>query len=280
MESEQQHTSPAHAAEQLRQHQQVHDQVEQRGPSQAFAQFGLGIAILGALCLTALLFSAGPGTADRSKFIQVPQVPMLLSLPLLNGAAQRFGIRIRPSPKSWITVMILLLSFLTLSMLSISGVSYPWWLNVLLIAGFFIAIAAKPIRQLWSTRNTSDPERWMTLRLSPPAKRMTILVGVGISLVVAASPHSWFPLVSAGVFLTFLVLMIGWNQPWGLPRTGYEWGPFQWLAFAGALAAVFAVTILLARTDLVTTAATSTAGVVVLGVMVAAALLPLRARES
>lgn len=283
MESEEQHTWRADAAEQLRQHDHVRDQAEQHGPSRSFAHLGLGVAVAAAVYLAVLLFSFGTfdaRAAGGSTYVQTTLVPVLLSGPLLNGAAQRFSVRIRATPRLWIIVTILLAAFLTLSSLSIYGVGYPLWLNAIFTAGLFIAVAAQPIRQLRRPVESSATERWVNQPLSRPARRMTILIGVALALIVGTSPQSWYPLVSTGVMFAFLVLVLAWNAPWGVHRTGYEWGPLHWWGFALTMAVVFTMTILLAGTDWVSTALSVIAGVLVLVVMVTVALLPTRARET
>lgn len=269
----------------LRSHDEARERAEQRAPSRSFALFTLWGALFTAVYVGVFLFSFGgrtleeasPGLGTYSTSLLV--LPVLLFSSLASGARERFGVRTRPSPRYWIVMGIVVVSFLTLLVLTVAGISYPWWLTMLLPVALFTVMAFGPIRQLRRAR-TPDDERWVNEPLSRPARWTTAVTGTTLGAVAAVSPQSWFPVVQVVAWLLILVAIISYRSRWGLARTGFEWGPIHWAAFAVTVGILFALTALLVRTDWITAWVAVALGVIAVAFMITAALLPTRSRRN
>lgn len=223
------------------------------------------------------LEEATPGLGTYSTSLLV--FPILLFSSLASGARERFGVRTTPSPRYWIVVGIILASFLVLLVLAVVGISYPWWLTMFLPVALFAGMAFGPVRQLRKAR-TPDDQRWVNEPLSRPARWTTAVTGTTLGAVAAVSPQPWFPVVQVVASLLILVAIIGYRSRWGLARTGFEWGPIHWVAFAVTVGILFALTALLVRTDWITAWVAVALGVIAAAIMITAALLPTRARRN
>lgn len=226
------------------------------------------------------LFSFGATNANGYSHTVMLPLPVLIFGALISGTRERFSIRTKPSLGSWIAAGLVIAGFLTLGLLNVIEVGYPWWLNLGVAAAAFVTMAVGPVRQLRRARATADSHRWRNEPLNRPVRWTTALIGAGAGLAAATSTQAWSPIVSIAVMLLFATALTGLRAPWGLPRTGYEWGPIHWTAFGFAMAVLFLLTWLLARTDWVTTATSVAAGVLILLVMLLASFLPPRARRS
>ncbi len=205
--------------------------------------------------------------------------PVLIFSSLITGARERFSVRRGlPTPVYWIAYGLLVAVFLAQLALGIAGVSYPWWLNLVLPAATLVTMAAGPVRRLLSPK-TPTSDRWENHPLSAPARRMTVVVGVMLGLLAATSTWRWFSIVSVAVMLLLLVVLIGWRSRWGLPRTGYEWGPIHWAAFGIAVTVLFLLVVLFSLTKWVTTPVSVSAGLVVFVLMLISAFLPAQANR-
>ena len=202
-------------------------------------------------------------------------LPVLIASALLSGARDRFSIRTKPSIAQSIAYLVAIAAFLILGALSIVGGGYPWWLNVVVPGLLFVAMAGSSIRRLLDSRSGHDRERWLNLPMSLPARSSTTLVGVVFGVLVATSTYPWYSIASAVTLIAVLIAsLIGWRSPWGLPQTGYQWGPIHWLIFAAATATIFALVALSATSNLVTPATSLVIGGVVCALMVVGAFLP------
>ena len=269
----------------LRSHDETRERAEQRAASRPFALFMLGAAVAIAAYVGVFLFSFGgrsieestPGLGTYSTSLLV--FPILLFSVLVSGARERFGVRTTPSLHYWIAVGVILASFLALLALSVIGVTYPWWLTMFLPVALFGVMAFKPVRQLRNGR-TPDDERWVNEPLSRPARWTTAITGTTLGAVAAVSPQVWFPVVQVVVSVLILVAIIGYRSRWGLARTGLEWGPIHWGAFAITVGILFALTALLVRTDWITGWVAVALGLAAAAPMVIAAFLPIRAQRN
>jgi hypothetical protein len=285
MESEQPVTGPAYAAERLQGYAQVRARVERRGPSRAYAALQLWLALAMAAYAGALLISfagnppgdtaTGAGTYSSGLLV----FPVLLLSSLGSGARERFSIRTKPSPSYWVGYALIIGGFSALLAASVAGVAYPWWATLLVPVVLFVVMAASPIRQL-SRRGGCDVEQWRNEPLSRPVRRTTVLIGVAIALLAATSTQWWFPITSMATMLLLIVVLIGWRADWGLPRTGYEWGPMHWAAFGIVISVLFTLSVLLSNTGWITTPISITAGTLALLIMLFTAFLPRRPGRS
>ncbi|AIY00682.1 hypothetical protein ART_1083 [Arthrobacter sp. PAMC 25486] len=284
MENEQAYPSQDSAARQLRNYEALRSRTSLQGPSRAFALFTLWSAIIVAVYVAVFLFSFGGRTVNEvvsaggysSSGILV--FPVLLFSSLVRGARERFGIRTKPAPGHWIAYGLIIVGFMTLAGLSIAGVNYPWGLNLLVVVAIFVTMATGPIRQLRRSP-ASDSDRWGNEPLDRLARLSTTLIGVAAGLLAATITQAWFPLVSAVVMMSLVVVLIGWQARWGLPRTGYEWGPIHWMAFGIVVSVLFLLSVLLSHTSWITTPNSVSVGILVFLVMLIASFLPTRARH-
>lgn len=271
-------------ARMLRSHDETRERAEQRVPSRSLWLFMLWGAVVMAAYVGVFLFSFGGrsleeatpelGTYSTSLLV----FPILLLSVLVSGTRERFGVRTTPSPRYWIVAGIILASFLALLVLAVIGIGYPWWLTMFLPVALFAVMAFGPIRQLRKAR-TPDDERWVNEPLSRPARWTTVVIGITLGAVATASPQPWFPVVQVVASLLILVAIVGYRSRWGLARTGFEWGPIHWVAFAVTVGILFGLTALLVRTDWITTWVAVALGVIAAAIMVITALLPTRARR-
>lgn len=283
MESEPAPPSTGDAARLLQRHDETRDRVEQRTPSRAFASFMLWGAAVIAVSVGVFLLSFDPQPPDEvaagaGASTPLLIIPILIFSSLVSGARERFGVRTRPSPGYWIAVGVILAGVLGLQVSIIAGLVYPWWLNLLLPTALFAVMAAGPIRQLRRAR-TPEEERWTSEPLNQPARSTTTLIGVVLGTVAATSTQPWSPLVQMAIVALIVVALIGYRSRWGLPRTGFEWGPIHWAAFGITVGILFLLTALLTRTDWIDTWVAVALGVVAAAVMVLTSLLPARTRR-
>ena len=284
MESDSGFVSAEDAVTRLQQHDSVRARAERSGPSRGYAW----LLILSALVLSVYVgvflfafygFDPYTGTGGYS-YTNLLVLPILLFSALVNGARERFSIRKKPSIAQWIAYLVTFAAFMILAGLSVAGVSYPRWLNLLVAGALFAAIAVAPIRQLVSAHATTRSEPWVNERLSVPVRWTTASIGVVVGVLAAASASTWFPIASSAIMLgSLIVALVGWRARWGLPRTGYEWEPVHWVVFGIAITLTFTLTALL-------TASTSTpiwlplaVGASAFALMLTASLLPLRFRQ-
>ena len=80
--------------------------------------------------------------------------------------------------------------------------------------------------------------------------------------------------------LLLFVVLIGWRADWGLPRTGYEWGPMHWAAFGIVISVLFTLSVLLSNTGWITPPISITAGTLALLIMLFTAFRPRRPGRS
>lgn len=277
--------SPTVAAARLQSLDDIRGAVQDRGPSRALAQLQLWGAVVLGVYVGVFLFSFGAPAVDQVAsvgggyvYTSILLFPVLLFSGLSGGARERFGIRRKASRGTGIAYVLFLAAFMALLVLTIAGIPYPWFANLIVAALLFATLAAVPIRQLSKRVGVSLGERWVNEPLSIPVRWCTALIGAAAALVVGASTLQIFPVISVVVMLSLVLALIGWRASWGLPRAGYEWGPIHWSAFGVTMTVLFVMVLLLTRTTWITTPVAVTAGVFVLAIMLIAALLP-RARN-
>ena len=272
------------AARLLRGNDEVRERVERRGPSRSFALFMLGLAAVVAVYLGVFMLSFGSRSIDEmatsvGTYSNALLFPFLIFTSLVSGARERFDIRRKPSPGYWIALGLVVVAFCIPLVAMFNEVVYPRWMNLLAPVAVFVAMAASPIRQL-RLANTSDSAQWASEPLSRPVRWTTSAIGVATGLIAATSTQPWFPIVSWSTLILLLVVLASWLAPWGLPRTGFEWGPLHWGAFLIAVSILYALTLLLTRTTWITTWIAVGAGVTIAAVLLVAASLPARPRHA
>ena len=216
--------------------------------------------------------SVGGGYAYTSMLL----FPVLLFSGLSSGARERFSIRRKASRGFRVAYILLVAAFMTLLILTIAGIQYPWIANLLVAAALFITMGAMPIRQLARGLKQPSGERWINEPLTGPVRWSTALIGAASGLVAGTSTLWLYPVISVVVMLALIIVLIGWRASWGLPRAGYEWGPLHWTVFGVTISVLFLMALLLTRTTWITTPLAITAGVAAFVVMLIAARLPRR----
>lgn len=215
----------------------------------------------------------GLGTLSTTLLV----APILIFGSLAAGTRERFGTRTTAPLRSWIAYAILGVGFLGLMVATVAGLSYPWWLNLAVPGALFIVMASGPIRKL--RRAHPDDEPWPNAPLSPPARRVTAIIGVALGVAAALSSQPWFAFVQLPLMLLLMGSLIAYRTRWGLPQVGIEWGPLHWRAFGVVTGILFGLCAILTRTDWASLWLTIPLGVVVTTLMVSAAILPRRARD-
>lgn len=272
------------AASQLRQHDAVRARAERGGLSRGYAW----LLVLGSLFVSIYVgvflfafygFDASTGTGGYS-YTNLLVLPVLFFSALVSGARERFSVRKKPPFAQWIGLGVVFAAIMVLAGLSVASVTYPGWLNPLVAVALFAVSAAAPIRQLLSARGASTSEPWENKRLSVPVQWTTAAIGAVIGILAAASASTWFPIASAGLMLgSLIVALLGWRARWGLPRTGYEWGPLHWAAFGIAITLTFTLVALLADNSSIPAWFHVAVGPSVFALMAIASRMPPRSRR-
>lgn len=252
----------------------------ERRPSRGYWWLMLWSSVLTASYLGAYLFTFGGSTvaeaSERGCYAPtwVMLTPVLILSSLLSGARERFNIRATPSPVHWACYGLVMAGFITLGALSISGIAYPWWLNLLVPLVLFATMAATPLRGLASSsRGSSEP--WVSAPLSGASRVMTVLIGAAIGLLLVTSAHRLAAAISGVVVMALLIAVLAsWRTAFGLPRVGYQWGWIHWACFGACAMIVFACVVLTTYASWFTAVPTLAAGVLVWIIMGAAAFVP------
>lgn len=276
--SDDDYLSASSAAEQLRIHEAVRDRSEGRGPSRGYPLLLLWSAVVLSVYVGAFLWASssrsGTGGLGTGAYVSVFLLPTLIFSSLIGGARERFSVRAKPSTLQRVAYALVFSSFGVLLVLGIAAVSYPWWLNLAVAVAMFVVTAVGPLRQL-RTAAGRDPERWMNHPLSRPAQWTTALIGVAAGLLAATSAQRvLYSVVSVGTMVVLVVVLIAWRSRWGLPRTGYEWGPIHWSAFGVTMTLLFGLGVVLYRTNWITAPLGIAVGAVIFATMFASSLLP------
>lgn len=233
----------------------------------AFASAYVGIWI----AVTTLSLSVGFTSAAMTL---LPTI--LLYTGLVTGSRERFSVRTRTSIRDVVVIIPAMIAFLVFALLSLAGVTYPWWLGIVVGGALFAGLGGSAIVKLVSSpRPASRSTPWRSEPLSRPARTVTALVGVALGVVVALAP---FPMASsiATVVILLLVIMatVTPGSKLSLASTGFEWGAIHWVGFGIAVAIVYATTLLFPLTTLGSPLGAILCGVVTAAALVIAAFLP------
>jgi hypothetical protein len=267
----------ASAAEFLTRQAEIRARVEdtERLGSRGYSWLMLATALLSSVYVVILLsaLSASGNGAPAGGYMYLLLLPVLLFSSLINGAKDRFAVRRKYSIAGIASYTVAFAAFAALGILAIGGAAYPWWLNVVVGVAVFAAIGASPLRRLWSSRRVLGRKRWRTEALAAPARWTTVAIGIVLATLAATSSWRFFPTVaSAIVMVSLTAFLIGWRAPWGLPRTGYDWGPVHWAALGAVTAVLFALAAAAAAAAIISPAMAAGAGAVILAFMLFSAL--------
>lgn len=269
------------ASERLREFARLENSAGERRPSRGYWWLMLWSAVLIAAYVGVYLFTFGGSTVEQVSertggysATWVMLTPVLAFSSLLSGARERFNIRAKPSPLHWGFYGLVMTGFVVLGALSITGITYPWWLNALVPLILFVTMAAAPVRNLAAvSRRSSAP--WGSASLSAASRLMTVLIGAAIGVLLITSAYPLAAAISGIVVMVFLiVVLVSWRSSFGLPRVGYQWGSLHWVCFGACALIVFACVLLTTFTSWFATPYTVAAGVLVFIIMGGAALFP------
>jgi hypothetical protein len=280
--------SSTDAAEQLQTQHEMQDRVQQRGPSRGFAWLSLWSGLIISAYIGILLFalSVHPESATAANSGSFPRtglllVPLLMFVSLITGARERFGMRTRPSQKFWIPVSAAFTAFITLMLLSLFEVHYPWLLNIIISATFLATFTVRPIIQLVRSSPKGRAPLRGTVALSKPVRWNTVIIGAFSGLLVAISDQQFaFAITMVIATAGIAVSLLKTQSNWGLAQAGYEWSTVHWTAFGLTLGTLFLLSLLYPLSELLSTAATTSVGITVFLVMLLASTLPTRIRPN
>lgn len=277
------------AAEQLRRADELREQAEHSGPSRAYAILTLWSALLISsyifvcvLSMSADHDTSGPTTL--SVLMPLMLLPVLSFNLLIRGARERFSVRTVASRPQIVGYALLVAAFLVVSVMSVMGASYPWWLSILMGLASLWPLARTPLKQLRAARQSqsqsrqASAERWRTTPLSTSSRIITAGYGVVMGIAVALIPHMAFSYLALFALFALLLLSSQGAQKMSLTRVGYEWGPAHWIAFGITTVIIFTLIPLHTFTSFITAPVALTFGALIALDMVGAALIPLRYR--
>lgn len=202
-------------------------------------------------------------------------LPMLLFCLLIQGAHNRLRVHLRPTGRRlWLLMGAALVPFLSLAVLNLFSLAYPWWLNLAAVGLVLVVLGGNGIAYVRRPGAASTIEPWTNEPLSTTARKVTVAVGAYLGVAAGTSPHMWFGIASAVLTMLIFVALIGWRSPWGLARVGSEWGPIHWAAFGLSVTLIFALAILITHTSWIILPLSLLAGVLVALPLIVAAFIP------
>ena len=214
-----------------------------------------------------LIFQPSLASGAGSQYTSLLLVPVLVQSGLINGARERFGVRMRGGGALFVALGVIVVIFIVMVLAIFVGVTYPWWVSVVVGAVLLGLMGARPalvIMQNGAAQSAALP----TAPLSRPVRWMTALIGVALGAMVALSVSAMLFAIASIITLAALALLVAWHGAWGLPRAGFEWGRAQWVGFGVVVVAVWTTALLLARTEVVSWPISAGVGLAVAGVMI------------
>ncbi|PKI90779.1 hypothetical protein CW368_08900 [Actinomycetales bacterium SN12] len=215
------------------------------------------------------------GDADRSGGTTMALLlpPLVLSSALVEGAAQRFGGRLRAARRYWMAAVAFGVMLVIFLLWSVIGGGYPWWLSLVSLFATLVVFGARPVGVL--LRGGAEAARATVSAPLPRGSRVTTVV---IGLVFGAICATLFlPVAVWGTMMASMVLMLisaGATSTWGLRSTGWYWGTTQWCAFGISTGAMFLLAALTIATELISPVVSASTGAVIAASVVVTAFLP------
>ncbi|MWB97399.1 hypothetical protein [Agromyces seonyuensis] len=281
MESEREPTV-AEAAELLGRHNEIRSRAARQRESRGSAWLQVVGSVLLSVYVGILLvmftgFDPHESGGGPSQYVHLLLLPVLLFCGLVQGARDRFRVRTRPGVGQVIIGAAPLAAFMVLTALSIAGVAYPWWLNALIPLVLFAATASPALRRLRDPQPSAADDRWSTQPLPPVTRWTTVAIGAAFGIGSAVSTWTWAPLVWMAMWIALLIAaIVGWRMPWGLPRTGFLWGPAHWMLYGAATVVLFALAAVLSTVDTASIAVPFGAASLAFALLVLSSVIPLR----
>lgn len=201
--------------------------------------------------------------------------PMIVSTGLVNGAAERHGGRLRSTRRHWLAIGVFLTLLVVILVWGIAGGGYPWWLALASAVVTVVLFGARPAAVLLRGSAIADETAAAGVPLSRGPRVVTFLMGgyFGLVCAVLLIPAAVWALTVLGM-IGVIIALSAQTSSWGLMRTGWEWAPPQWFAFAVASGVMFLLAALIIGTDLVTPVVAIFAGCLAAIALIASALLP------
>ena len=223
---------------------------------------GWGVAVLFVYVTTFLLLftaqgqdGAAGGSPSGIIYTNVLVIAILTLSQLVQGARNRIPISLAGPLrgwKLWLTLVGIIL-FMAAAGASLFGIELALWVALIVaacVAAPFGVLSVASARRVHK-RSARAPLMSPRSPLSKTARVITANLGVyfGVTGALTVAPMVWYSVSSVFLILILLVIMIGWNARWGLPRVGSEWGQRQWMAFGASFTLLFALTLVVVRTS-------------------------------
>ena len=249
---------------------------------------GWGAAVLFGYVTTFLLLfttqrqdGAAGGSPSGIIYANSLVIVLLTLSQLVQGARNRIPISLAGPLrgwKLWLTLVGIIL-FMAVAGASLFGIELDWW--VVLIVAACVAAPLGVLAVASARRGHRSAARAPLLSppspLSKTARVITANLGIsfGVAGALTVAPVIWYSLSTVFLILILIVLMIGWNSWWGLPRVGSEWGQRQWIASGASITLLFALTLVVARTSW-NTAWVGVVGGILIAIPLALSTIPTR----
>jgi len=199
--------------------------------------------------------------------------PMVISSALVEGAAQRFGGRLRATKRYWIAAAAFGVMLAIFLLWSVIGGGYPWWLSLVSLTATLAVFGARPVGVLLHG-GTGAARATAPAPLPRGSRVTTALIGLVFGAICATL---FLPVAVWGTMMASMVLVLisaSATSTWGLRSTGWYWGTAQWCAFGIATGAMFLLAALTIATELISPLVSAATGAVIAASLVATALLP------
>lgn len=199
--------------------------------------------------------------------------PMILSSALIEGAAQRYGGRLRPTRRYWMAAAAFGVMLAVFLLWALIGGGYPWWLSLVSLVATLAVFGVRPVGVLLRQGTAEHPAT--TPAPLPKGSRMTtIAIGFvlgGICVTLSVPVAVWAMLMAS---MVLVLISAPATSSWGLRSTGWSWGVIQWSAFGVATGAMFLLATLTIATELIGPVISASVGVVIGASLLLAAFLP------
>lgn len=257
------------AARLLAEGRTMEQQVARRTDLRAYGVIQVCGAVITSLYIGVFLLTMGNPSMSNLLLL-----PMLLFSLLIQGAHNRLRVHLRPSGRRlWLLMVTTLVPFLSLAVLNLLSIAYPWWLNLAVVGLVLVVLVGNGMTYVRRSAAASSIEPWTNEPLSTTARKVTVIIGAYLGVAAGAVSHVWFPVAAVLLIMLFFVALVGWRSPWGLARVGSEWGPIHWAAFGLSITFIFAVAILNTHTAWMTSPLPLLAGALVALPLFAAAFI-------
>lgn len=260
-------------------------QTKAAGMQRGHAGLQLAYTLLLAAYIAVLVFTGsieGGRSILGGGVIALVLPPIIISSGLISGANERFGARRRATARQHVMLGVYLLALGALLAWGVAADGYPWWVSLVAAAATLIVFGARSfatlLREDALAADRGESERRESAGLARPARVTTVVIGIYLGLLsglVLTPTVIWLTMMLG--MMAAIVALGAQASSWGLLRTGYEWRRRHWVGFGLATTVMFALSVLIVATEVVTPAVTVIAGVVVAASVIVPAFISRRA---